>query len=60
LQSLGFRLREPERFLMVHLPEDCDSQMSSRLLAADQWFITQADSDIDRPSAENTPKSSGR
>ena len=59
LRSVGFRLREPGRFLMVHLPEDCDSDVRSRLLAADQWFVTQADSDIDRPSLDATSPSAG-
>jgi hypothetical protein len=55
LQTAGFRLRDPDRILLVHLPENLDSSLRSRLLSADQWFLTQADSDIDRPTSGLAP-----
>jgi hypothetical protein len=48
LRTCGFHLRQPERFLVVDsgsLPEGS----AQRVLAGDNWFVTQGDSDIDRP-----------
>jgi acyl carrier protein len=48
LRDCGFHLRKPERFLLVdpgHLP-DADRD---RVLSAASWFVTQGDSDVDRP-----------
>jgi hypothetical protein len=52
LAALGFQPRPPGRVLLVHVPEDCPPEVRQRWLDPDGWFITQADSDIDRPSAE--------
>jgi NAD(P)-dependent dehydrogenase (short-subunit alcohol dehydrogenase family) len=48
LQKSGFRLRQPERFLVADtapLLEAARRQVQD----ADGWFVTQGDSDIDRP-----------
>jgi hypothetical protein len=48
LQACGFRLRTPQRFLLVgaaKLPQD----QAALLTSADAWHLTQGDSDIDRP-----------
>jgi acyl carrier protein len=48
LRACGFLLREPTRFLVVS-PGDVEEPALSQLLSADSWFVTQGDSDIDRP-----------
>jgi hypothetical protein len=48
LQQHGFRLRTPERYLLVD-PGGLQAQTLETVLAADSWFVTQGDSDIDRP-----------
>jgi GNAT superfamily N-acetyltransferase len=48
LRKAGFLARDPERFLLVRAdPPDPDHRR--RLLSPDAWFVTQGDSDIDRP-----------
>jgi hypothetical protein len=48
LRHAGFRFREPTRFLLVR-PGQLDADLAGHLLRADAWFVTQGDSDIDRP-----------
>jgi len=48
LRRHGFRLREPERYLLVD-PGGLEPAASDTVLAADSWFVTHGDSDIDRP-----------
>jgi hypothetical protein len=48
LTAAGFRLREPERHLLVR-PGGLDDATSARVLEPNGWFVTQGDSDIDRP-----------
>jgi hypothetical protein len=48
LQQHGFRLRAPERYLLVD-PGGLEPQALDTVLSADSWFVTQGDSDIDRP-----------
>jgi hypothetical protein len=48
LQRAGFRMREPSRYLLVR-PETIDDRLRRQLLDPDGWFVTQGDSDIDRP-----------
>lgn len=48
LRSLGFRLRQPQRFLLVD-PGPLEGAALQRVLSAESWFVTQGDSDIDRP-----------
>jgi hypothetical protein len=48
LRDVGFTLRQPERFLLVD-PGPLAGEALSAVLAADNWFVTQGDSDIDRP-----------
>lgn len=48
LRSAGFKLREPDRFLLVR-PGGVNNELRSTLLKPQNWFITQGDSDIDRP-----------
>jgi hypothetical protein len=48
LQRQGFRLRSPSRYLLVR-PVGLDDQLRDRLLDPAAWFVTQGDSDIDRP-----------
>jgi hypothetical protein len=48
LRAEGFHLRQPERFLLVD-PEGLSGAALSAVLSPDAWFITQGDSDIDRP-----------
>lgn len=48
LQRAGFRMREPSRYLLVR-PETIDDRLRQQLLDPDAWFVTQGDSDIDRP-----------
>jgi hypothetical protein len=48
LRASGFLMRKPERFLLV----DADSlppEAKAIVLDADAWFLSQGDSDIDRP-----------
>ena len=48
LRDCGFHLRKPERFLLVD-PGQLPDAVRDRALAAGSWFVTQGDSDIDRP-----------
>ena len=48
LRQHGFRLREPERYLLVD-PGDLEPRTLDTVLSADSWFVTHGDSDIDRP-----------
>jgi acyl carrier protein len=48
LRSNGFSLRAPERYLLVD-PGGLDAGATAVTLSADSWFVTQGDSDIDRP-----------
>jgi hypothetical protein len=48
LRSCGFMLRTPERFLLVD-PGPMTGDARAQLLSADSWYVTQGDSDIDRP-----------
>jgi hypothetical protein len=48
LRTFGFHLRTPERFLLVD-PGDLSGARLDRVLSARSWFVTQGDSDIDRP-----------
>jgi hypothetical protein len=48
LGACGFVMREPERFLLVD-PGPMKGQTLTRLLSPESWFVTQGDSDIDRP-----------
>jgi len=46
--SFGFFLREPTRFFLVSAG-GISSEVSRAVLSPAHWFITQGDSDIDRP-----------
>jgi acyl carrier protein len=48
LRAAGFQMRTPERFLLVD-PGSLSGADRERVLSADNWFVTQGDSDIDRP-----------
>jgi acyl transferase domain-containing protein len=48
LRACGFHLRQPERFLLVD-PGPLDGGPRDAVLSPDCWFVTQGDSDIDRP-----------
>ena len=48
LTKLGFRMRTPERHLLVR-PADLDEESRRAVLAGSSWFVTHGDSDIDRP-----------
>jgi hypothetical protein len=48
LTDCGFHLRTPERFLLID-PGPLTGAARECALAADNWFVTQGDSDIDRP-----------
>src|SRR5262249_49303225 len=48
LRQSGFMMRDPGRFLVVN-PGELPESARRELLAADNWFVTQGDSDIDRP-----------
>jgi len=48
LQSCAFRLRTPQRFLVVDAAKRPPSE-AALLTSADAWHLTQGDSDIDRP-----------
>jgi hypothetical protein len=41
-------MRAPERVLLVD-PDTLRDDVRQRVLASDQWLVTQGDSDIDRP-----------
>jgi hypothetical protein len=48
LKGVGFHLRAPSRYLLVR-PGDLEAGLHQRLLDPAGWFVTQGDSDIDRP-----------
>jgi len=48
LRRHGFRLREPERYLLI-APGGLEPWALDTALSADSWFVTHGDSDIDRP-----------
>jgi hypothetical protein len=48
LRACGFRLRQPQRFLLVD-PGPLDGSTLERVLSAESWYVTHGDSDIDRP-----------
>jgi acyl carrier protein len=48
LRECGFTLRDPERFLLVD-PGPLTGEALEQALSADNWFVTQGDSDIERP-----------
>jgi hypothetical protein len=48
LRDCGFHLRTPERFLLID-PGPLSGTARKLALSADNWFVTQGDSDIDRP-----------
>jgi len=48
LRRHGFRLREPERYLLID-PGGLEPRALDTALSADSWFVTHGDSDIDRP-----------
>jgi hypothetical protein len=41
-------MRSPERYLLVD-PGALEGATLEHALSADSWFVTQGDSDIDRP-----------
>ena len=48
LRHCGFHLRQPDRFLLVD-PGSLTGLSLDRALSSESWFVTQGDSDIDRP-----------
>jgi FkbH-like protein len=48
LRRMGFLIRKPTRFLLVY-PGPLPEEPRRHVLAGDQWYVTQGDSDIDRP-----------
>ena len=48
LKAAGFRVRRPERHLLVR-PGPVEGEARQALLDGEGWFVTQGDSDIDRP-----------
>jgi hypothetical protein len=48
LRDCGFMLRQPERFLLVD-PGPLAGADLECVLSGDAWYVTQGDSDIDRP-----------
>ena len=48
LKRAGFRLRNPERHLLVRAA-GLDDDLRGPALSGSAWFVTQGDSDIDRP-----------
>jgi len=48
LKRSGFYLRAPERYLLV-LPGPIAGAEHDRLLDEGRWYISQGDSDLDRP-----------
>jgi hypothetical protein len=50
LKACGFVLRSPRRFLLID-PHELPADEVALMSAADNWYVTQGDSDIDRPGA---------
>lgn len=48
LRACGFAIRQPTRHLLVD-PGPLSGRTRDGVLASDAWFVTQGDSDIDRP-----------
>jgi hypothetical protein len=48
LRECGFHLRQPGRFLLVS-PGPLQGARRAAVLSASSWYVTQGDSDIDRP-----------
>jgi hypothetical protein len=48
LRDCGFILRQPQRFLLVD-PGPLSGGALESVLSGDAWYVTQGDSDIDRP-----------
>jgi hypothetical protein len=48
LKASGFRLREPSRFLLIDTG-GLSAHELSLVTSPDNWYLTQGDSDIDRP-----------
>jgi acyl carrier protein len=48
LRDCGFILRQPERFLLVD-PGPLTGAALACVLSGESWYVTQGDSDIDRP-----------
>jgi FkbH-like protein len=48
LRAAAFHLRQPERFLLVD-PGPLSGTVLQQVLKPSNWFVTQGDSDIDRP-----------
>ena len=48
LRACGFLMREPTRFLVVSTGP-METSAVEQLVSPDKWFVTQGDSDIDRP-----------
>ena len=48
LRACGFRLRQPQRFLLID-PGPLEGPTLERVLSAESWYVTHGDSDIDRP-----------
>jgi hypothetical protein len=48
LRRCGFRLRRPERYLLVDAAS-LPPALRDRVTSPASWFVTQGDSDIDRP-----------
>jgi hypothetical protein len=47
-RASGFQMRRPERYVLVR-PEGVSDAERTAAVAADAWFVTHGDSDIDRP-----------
>lgn len=58
LKRCGFLLRRPSRFLLV-LADDATAPLLPAMTAPDAWFVTQGDSDIDRPAGARAPSDVG-
>jgi hypothetical protein len=48
LRATAFHLRQPKRFLLVD-PGSLSGRELEQVLTPANWFVTQGDSDIDRP-----------
>jgi FkbH-like protein len=48
LRACGFHARQPERYLLVD-PGGLSKAAQAQVLSPANWFVTQGDSDIDRP-----------
>ena len=48
LKRSGYFLRSPERFLLIQ-PGDLTETERDSVLTGDNWYVTQGDSDLDRP-----------